>query len=226
MPHRRVTWACLHLVLAGHLLQRCCGYHSHHHIYEDGEAEDSCAGSDFQPGYWVQPSARGTELLGTRHAQRAIWEHQHPASCAGKRFLVWQPCANGIGSTWHIMGQALAHALTMDRIFLVAGDTENSYYDPEWCGPDAHFHDCYFEATSSCTLEGALGGTLHNVSALLEVKKPELDDPALPVVRIECTAHDYHQPAAAFVSTLESSVIPGAAYTYWWRAQSVAYLFR
>lgn len=95
----------LHLLLLAQLLQHSCAYHAHHHIYDEGQEEDVCAPADFGGTYWTAPDARGARLLGTAHAQRLIWQHQHPASCAGSTFLVWRACNHGIGSTWHIMGQ-------------------------------------------------------------------------------------------------------------------------
>ena len=220
--------AALRAALVWHLLWHCHGYHSHHHIYDEPKAEDTCSASHFQAGYWTQGGS-GTQLLGTYHAQQAIWRHQHPDSCQGKKYLVWQPCANGIGSTWHIMGQALAHALTMDRIFVLAGDPENAYYDEQWCGENENYHTCYFEATSSCTLddvEAALRGTPLNVTALPAVRKPEDDVAHAAAIRLSCASENHHQPPAAFMTYLEASNINEGAYTYWWRAQSAAFLFR
>ena len=58
--------------------------------------------------YWVERGARaGTALFGTGYAQRAIWAHQHPGSCAAARFLVFTPQMGGLGSMVHNHGAVL-----------------------------------------------------------------------------------------------------------------------
>ena len=218
----------LHLLLLGLLLWRCHGYHSHHHIYDEGSEEDSCSAADFGSTYWTSPGARGTQLLGTQHAQRLIWENQHPASCEGKSFLVWRACNHGIGSTWHIMGQVLAHAIAMARVLVLAPDEGHAFYDGQWCGPDSNYHDCYFHPVSSCTYEDAeaAAGGAAGMREAPHVSKPGDDVAQKRVVQLVCG------PGATNVVPAALSSFPGAAAIhpdklyYWWRAQSVAFLFR
>lgn len=51
------------------------------------------------------------------------------------------------------MGQALAHAMALDRILIVPNDEKHPFYDTKYCEPGGKFHDCYFEPLTSCTLE-------------------------------------------------------------------------
>ena len=37
----------------------------------------------------------GSQLYGTALAQRFIWAHQHPKSCASTRFLLYYPYTSG-----------------------------------------------------------------------------------------------------------------------------------
>ncbi len=218
----------LHLLILGHLLHHCACYHWHHHIYEEGEAEDACTSADFDSSYWTAPGGRGSQLLGTQHAQRVIWDHQHPASCAGARFLVYHPCNHGIGSTWHVLGQALAHAIAMDRVLVLAADGAHAFYDAAWCGADATYHDCYFLPVSSCTLadaEAAAGGAAA-MAQTPHVLKPSADVAGARVVRMACGPEDPHALPAALTDFPEAAAISADKLYYWWRAQSAAYLFR
>ena len=57
------------------------------------------------------------------------------------------------GSNIHVLGQTLAHALSLDRVLIVLDDEEHPFYDTQYCKSGENFHDCYFEPISSCTIE-------------------------------------------------------------------------
>jgi hypothetical protein len=65
-------------------------------------------------------------LFGTVYAQHAIYAHQHPETCAGKKFLVFQADTprSGIGSRVHKMSLMLAKAMREDRIMVLGGESE------------------------------------------------------------------------------------------------------
>ena len=162
-----------------------------HHILQAGQLADSCAPGDFDPSYWTDsaPSMPGAALVGTAYAQRAIYQHQHPASCTAARYLVYLTCPNGIGSNIHLMGQALSHAMRLDRVLMVAEDPGHPYYDNSYCPPGTSVHDCYFEPVSSCTwadVAAAQGLAAIDWHRVQRIDLPEDNGVQTPVVGLHC----------------------------------------
>ena len=164
-----------------------------HHIYQPGKLADSCAPADFHASYWTADGAPGAQpgvaLPGTAYAQRVLYQHQHPASCSGLRFIAYSPCYHGIGSTIHIMGQMLSHALRLNRVLMIEENPEHPYYDSEYCPPGTSGHDCYFEPVSNCTwadVAAAQGLDTYGQHAAQQVKLPEDDGTQAPVIWLHC----------------------------------------
>ena len=57
------------------------------------------------------------------------------------------------GSHIHVLGEALAHALSMGRVLVLARDLEHPFYDAHFCPNEETFHNCYFEGLTSCSAE-------------------------------------------------------------------------
>ena len=174
-----------------------------HHIYQPGKLADSCAPGDFDASYWTADGAPGaqpgTALVGTTHAQRVIYQHQHPADCAGLRFLVYRPCPHGIGSNIHVMGQALSLAMRFNRVLMVAEDREHPYYDRDYCPPGTSVHDCYFEPVSNCSwadVAAAQGLDTFNHAMVQQVRLPEEEDSQTPVIGSRCNPGAAPWPSA------------------------------
>ena len=128
-------------------------------------------------------------LIIRRYAQRVIYQHQHPASCTGLRFLVYSACPNGIGSTIHVMGRALSHAMRLNRVLMVVEDPEHPYYDRQYCPPGTSVHDCYFEPVSNCSwadVAAAQGLATFNPHVVQQVKFPEDNGVQTPVIGLRC----------------------------------------
>ena len=166
--------------------------------------------------------------MGTAYAQRVIWQHQHPSSCAAAKYLIYQPChQGGIGSNIHVMGLALSHALTMGRVLMTMEDHAHPFYDGEHCGP-AGYYDCYFEPVSNCTtgdMAALLGGAVVHAD-LPTMLSPKDDRPGAPVGLWLCNDAGQRAYPPVLAAFLEASPVHPAKRYYWWRAQSAAYLTR
>lgn len=147
-------------------------------------------------------NSTGKALIGTTYALDTIDALQHPKDCRARNFLLWVPVHHGVGkrpteccpclpylcallpsdcSSWpagsniHCLGQALAHALSLNRVLILLKDEEHPYYDTQYCNPEENYHDCYFEALTSCTIDDArtaAGTMLHLWSATSTVQGP------------------------------------------------------
>ena len=128
-PPRRLLAAVIGISLLQ--LVAATGRLPSHHIYQPGKLADSCAPADFHASYWTADGAPGAQpgvaLPGTAYAQRVLYQHQHPASCSGLKYLAYSPCYHGIGSTIHIMGQMLSHAMRLNRILMIEENPEHPF---------------------------------------------------------------------------------------------------
>jgi hypothetical protein len=81
---------------------------------------------------------------------------QNPESCEDKKFLVHAGHHAGIGSQLHVMGAALAWAMTIGRIYLLSYNPNTTIYtDGDYCPERSAIDGCFFLPISSCTLEDA-----------------------------------------------------------------------
>ncbi|CAI7833080.1 unnamed protein product [Closterium sp. NIES-54] len=64
-------------------------------------------------------------LAMTRGAQRDMWRHQFPASCAGRRLMVsrWPGLHHGMGSMVHVVGAYLSIARRSNRTLVLMPGT-------------------------------------------------------------------------------------------------------
>jgi hypothetical protein len=106
-------------------------------------------------------------LYGMKYAMDYIWEHQHPKSCEGKRFVINGIHNGGFGSELHVLGAVLGVALDMDRIYLqnpivhsgVAWEFENPF-----CYKSGKKNlECYYRNYSTCSVFDALGPNAINI---------------------------------------------------------------
>lgn len=149
---------------------------------------------------------KGSVLYGTSYAQDAIFRHQHPASCEGKRFLQYAVHGFGPGSNIHTIGAALRQAMNEDRILILPPKKEEPqlfWYDPQWC-PEARGWECWVLPVAGCT-----PGNSSDVKRLGYYQM----------------THTQQTPRV-FNKLLACSPIRPSKYFYWWRAQSAAYLVR
>ena len=54
--------------------------------------------------------------------------------------------------------------LDSDRVLNIRRDDGHPFFDTQYCRPEEDFHNCYFEALSSCIIEDArlaAGAMLH-----------------------------------------------------------------
>ena len=144
-------------------------------------------------------------LYGTAFAQKAIWEHQHPADCSKVRYLAYYHAPSGIGSQLHLLGQALALAMHLGRILIIPSkDSQRHYEDPTFCPGEDGWH-CWFQHITWC--------------------KPTGD-----VLKIHGTPEHggfkFKDVPEVFHPLLKCSPVKPRVWFYWWRAQSIAYLIR
>jgi len=148
-------------------------------------------------------------LYGTAYAQRLIWDHQNPASCNGAKYLIYHQQSSGVGSNLHLVGQALALALHLGRIFVLPRwDGGFQYMDSSHC-PGAHTWECYFQSFSKCSPEGN--------SDVLEVDTWSMEVPGFNHIAV---------PAVFQEMIDRCSPLKHSDSYYWWRAQSITYMVR
>jgi len=158
------------------------------------------SGGDNSRGPW------GASLYGTSYAQDAIFAHQHPASCEGKRFLQYAVHGFGPGSNLHTIGAALAVAMDDDRILVLPPRAEEPrlvWYDDAWC-PGARGWECWLQPVAGCL--------------------PTADSDVRRLTYYD-GLEQLHVPSI-FEPLLHCSGVPNEKHFYWWRSQSVAYLMR
>ena len=67
------------------------------------------------------------------------------------------------GSNVHILGEALAHALSLGRVLMLPRDLEHPFLDQRFCPHEENFHDCYFESLTTCSAEDVRVASGENV---------------------------------------------------------------
>ena len=113
----------------------------------------------------------GEYLFGTAYAQHVIYKHQHPTSCADKKFLVYRAVGNahGLGSTFHVNSVAMAEALFLDRILVFEPQPSEAWIDDPFCNGTLNYDDCYFEPISSCSYADAVRDDFGNTYELKDL---------------------------------------------------------
>ena len=86
----------------------------------------------------------------------AIERHQNPADCEHSRFMVVDLEPTGIGSTVHVWGMYLAHAMERGLVLVTRGSW--IYTDGATCGGRSMDLGCYFVPPTSCSLSQAESG--------------------------------------------------------------------
>lgn len=130
---------------------------------------------------------------------------------------------SGIGSSWHVETAAMANAFEANRILW---EEDGQFLATTSYCENITTHSCYFLPISNCTLENS------NLSQK-DLDSAPMATPDLlmsPNVRVIKMNHrsfisNQHVPKK-FVQMLAGVGIQRQAYTWWWRAQSIAYLLR
>jgi hypothetical protein len=98
---------------------------------------------------WISffPSIDKNDIL----VQAAIFHHQNPESCEGKRFFYSLSHNWGHGSSMHMMSSHLGNAMEQNRIMIY--DNNWVWADKERCKKNQINVDCYFLPLSKCQYE-------------------------------------------------------------------------
>ena len=209
-----------------------------HHVYSSKEAGRlngdtlRCTRNKWLPSFWLGTNTvAGDMLFGTSVTQHFIWHHQNPLECSNKKFLVYasdEPFKNyghGIGSTLHIATWALAKAMDTDRILILAPTPDGVWSQGKFCDGYDNLHDCYFEPTSTCSYNDAVGEVSFDDIAYID---DDVEQHHLRVVRCDI---GFAMADAALVPTrlkalLHASPIAVEKLYFYFRAQAVAYIVR
>ncbi|KAK6527110.1 mitochondrial inner membrane protein required for protein import [Arthrobotrys megalospora] len=155
----------------------------------------------------------------TKWAQSYIYNHQHPASCKGKKFYILEEKAPwyGLGAAVRVIFRELELAISVGRILVL--DPKNP--------PGGHLmsNDCGAyrgrNASLECVLEDITSCTSY---ATPENSVREIDIGSVP------GGNKYVPPlpAVALTTYMKQTGLPtsGAFLRYWWHAQMYAYIFR
>jgi hypothetical protein len=188
----------------------------------------------------------GETMYGFEAGMEAIWKHQHPPDCKNAKFIISGGFESGFGSEFHVLGEGLAMAMNLGRVYVMFPDRGNSglsdkmnslnrfQVDTEYCRKQGKLSlECYFEPWSSCTIEDALrGATLQQLRVDgLHLFDKEIQDLA---ANNNDTAHAYIAQLGDYSDTLPTALAPifkcspmdPSKYRYWWRSLSAAYLMR
>lgn len=173
-------------------------------------------------------------LYGTIAVQHAIWQHQHPAKCEQKKFIVYRMTGtgNGIGSILHRTTILLQAALDLNRILVLFPQPHGQWIHAPYCtdhGADT-IDSCYFEPISSCSIQEAMEGRRWEEHAEI----PWLDAESYARNEARVLKYDCERSGALFLirstpvmfhELMQKGNVSIGAY-YWWRAQGVAYIVR
>jgi hypothetical protein len=111
---------------------------------------------------------KGETMYGFREGMDAIWRNQFRNDCTNAKFLISNGWSQGFGSEVHVVGNGLALALNMGRIYINNPEgplAEESLLNNTWqvqtdfCRRQKKItHDCYYEPWSNCDIRKALKG--------------------------------------------------------------------
>ena len=119
-------------------------------ISEDQVADDMDKSIYFRIGHshLVSKNLRDERLAPlTRWTQTYIYNHQHPADCSVRRFLISDGWPSGIGSEIHVIGSHLAYALEKNLTLLLSPRTCVRFVNQTVCGLGCA---CYFRPITPC----------------------------------------------------------------------------
>ena len=105
----------------------------------------------------------GQTLSGFKEAMGEIWKHQRPEDCSQSKFLISEGWPQGFGSEVHVVGNGLAFAMNMGRIYVMNPEgpisdkqlgLNNSFQiDSKFCIERGKMTlECYFEKWTSCSI--------------------------------------------------------------------------
>lgn len=167
-------------------------------------------------------------LYGTAYAQRAIWEHQHPADCSSAKFLAMYHWPIGMGALLHFLGRALGLAMHVGRVLVLAEEAYGADSMALWPGPggmpwhdralcgNARSWECWFQPLSNCS--PAMSG--EKASDILTVWPSDL-------VLFRKGNFSWHfVPHALQHLVRQCSRVKRRLEFYWWHAQAVTYIVR
>lgn len=196
----------------------------------------------------------GESIFGYREALDIIWRHQHPVDCKTAKFLVADGWDSGFGSEIHVLGQIMALAFRMNRVFTLSPDralykrfkwwTNNTFCKSR--GEDSIL--CYYEPLTSCTAEDIYGPDGFNRQKFMEESKGKPNEEKSYVfipdigrahktwnlpqkfLVMDCWMGNADQTQKyipdVFMPLLKCSPIPDKWHFYWWRALTASYIMR
>ncbi|CAI5466626.1 unnamed protein product [Closterium sp. Yama58-4] len=184
-------------------------------------------------------------LAMTRGAQRDIWQHQFPASCAGRRLMLsrWPGLHHGMGSMVHVVGAYLSIAMRSNRtLVLMPGTFERAGRECEDLH-QAQQWECYFFpiASPACVQEAMAA---HEKGEAPDIRGDDVRESMLAghtqVVYlalsslygdVDAAKSRWGKPWLDRPHTIQqqnsiSSMYPDWMMARWWRAQAARYLLR
>ena len=126
----------------------------------------------------AQDLLKGETMYGFREGMEAIFKNQFRKNCSDAKFVISNGWPQGFGSEVHVVGNGLAIALNMNRIYVINPDgplveplLNNTWQiDNEFCrARKKKTLDCYFESWTNCDVTGALAG--RTIADLRKVSK-------------------------------------------------------
>ncbi|CAI7787279.1 unnamed protein product [Closterium sp. NIES-53] len=208
-----------------------------------GDDGRGCCKCGHQPP-WVRGSD-SANLAMTRGAQRDMWRHQFPASCAGRRLMVsrWPGLHHGMGSMVHVVGAYLSIARRSNRtLVLMPGTFERAGRECEDLR-QAQQWECYFFpiASPACVQEAMaahergeapdirgddvresmLAGDTQVVYLALSSLYGDID-----AAKLQRGKPWLDRPYTVQQQNSISSMYPDWMMARWWRAQAARFLLR
>ena len=72
------------------------------------------------PGLFSDADMKSGETLsGFKEAMAVLWKHQHPEDCTQAKYLISEGWPQGFGSEVHVVGNGLAFAMNMGRVYVM-----------------------------------------------------------------------------------------------------------
>ncbi|KAF3197862.1 hypothetical protein TWF679_002549 [Orbilia oligospora] len=155
----------------------------------------------------------------TKWAQKYVYDHQHPASCEGKKFYILEEKAPwyGLGAAVRVIFRELELAISVGRILVLdpqnpPGGNLMSKDCGEYRGRNASI-ECVLEDITSC----AAYATPENSVREVPIHSVPGGNKFVPPL-----------PAVALTTYMKETglALTGAFLRYWWHAQMYAYIFR
>lgn len=147
----------------------------------------------------------------------APWQLQG-VSDGSVKFLLYHLHKAGIGSKIHVLGAALAIAMSQQRVLVVAKQSSDPFMD-DWCEGANSLIECYFEDFTSCpSLDNKIDNTYNqsldqSTELFLQIGLAQMLESSRLV-------------PPQMTEILRLSPVEPNKYFYWWRCQASNYIVR